>query len=688
MYSYSCSNLDKLIWLAETLKKDSPFAPNIETNEPPLRPYQLWKKARYKEAFRKSDQMHKTFEKSSLAMTHKLDDIIKLPKSLPKKTIKDDLEYEGCGRRSIPQSTPQVLLSFKVYTSPVTYPEEVDETLGTPMEEEPLDQTKLEDVGLTNHSISLSSREVPSFDEPEPQSQPLPSCPSLDVILDKESPEVLWIFTWTILDDDLAGLSCFFSDIEQNQGSISFSRFSYFSFIRFQLARVKDLRNHMCLVHGFERACVVLLLFLEHWYRLGLAEGVTSPTTVHYVALILDTNSEPFEAPPSPDYASAFDDDTKLLDAPTTPPPAMLSPRKRIRAWRDQEGLPSLFELRESSSATHVLSVIEKEHLVDKLIRKFNKKIVKCQKRVEKANQQSKDFENQNKDLQDKYNVLKNQTTNFEMNNKELNEQLKELIEKNNDLLAQTKLLKEQLQVKHVVIDTHVECHEKYAKIEAERYEYMIRYSAYFDNDKQHRKQIADQQVLFDKMSVQIVELDKHVRDLKNTVLEKDFKISEWEECVRNKDLEIEKYLECLNVCENKLHKIGQTNQTLHMIMPSKDNLYNGRKGIGFENPSYFEKAKDLRPTLYDEKIISLGYTLMFLTHSDKALEIEKFKRSRENKIEFAYDYVNLNASYVIEKINLEDDYFQEIINPDFDKIDSPFQQTRFSQTICSECDS
>nr|GFC01607.1 hypothetical protein [Tanacetum cinerariifolium] len=242
------------------------------------------------------------------------------------------------------------------------------------------------------------------------------------------------------------------------------------------------------------------------------------------------------------------------------------------------------------------------ESSIDKLIRKFTKKIVKCQNRVEKTNQQSKDFENQNKDLQDKYDVLKNQTTTFEMNNKELNEQSKELIEKNNDLLAQTKLLKEQLQVKHVMIDTHVECHEKYAKLEAERYEYMIRYSAYFDNDKQHRKHIADQQVLFDKMSVQMVELEKHVRDHKNMVLEKDFKISELEECLRNKDLEIEKCLKRLNVCENKLHKMGQTNQTVHMIMPSNDNLYNGRKGIGFENPSYFEKAKDLRPTLYDEK--------------------------------------------------------------------------------------
>nr|GFB35652.1 hypothetical protein [Tanacetum cinerariifolium] len=210
------------------------------------------------------------------------------------------------------------------------------------------------------------------------------------------------------------------------------------------------------------------------------------------------------------------------------------------------------------------------------------------------------DQESFHDDLQDKYNVLKNQTTTFEINNKELNEQLKELIEMNNDLLAQTKVLKEQLQVKHVVIYTHAKCQEKYAKLEAERYEYMIRYSAYFDYDKQHKKQIADQEVWYDKTSVQLVELDKHVRDLKNKVLENDFKISELEE----------------------------------------------------------------------------WYTSMFLTHSNDALEIEKFKRSRKNKIEFAYDYENLNASYVNEKINFEDDYFQDIINPDFEKINSPFQQT------------
>ncbi|GKA79787.1 hypothetical protein Tco_0786383 [Tanacetum coccineum] len=78
--------------------------------------------------------------------------------------------------------SPQVLLSFEVYTSPATYPKEVEETIGVPMEVKPLDQMKLEDVGFDtfSHDIPLSSREVPSLDESKPQPQHLPSFPSLD----------------------------------------------------------------------------------------------------------------------------------------------------------------------------------------------------------------------------------------------------------------------------------------------------------------------------------------------------------------------------------------------------------------------------------------------------------------------------------------------------------------------------
>ncbi|GJU10850.1 hypothetical protein Tco_1133246 [Tanacetum coccineum] len=82
-----------------------------------------------------------------------------------------------------PQNTPQFLPSFEVYTLPVTYPKEVDETIGILMEVEPLDHTKLEDLGLNtcNHDIPLSSREIPSVDEPKPQL--LPNFSPLDVSL-------------------------------------------------------------------------------------------------------------------------------------------------------------------------------------------------------------------------------------------------------------------------------------------------------------------------------------------------------------------------------------------------------------------------------------------------------------------------------------------------------------------------
>ncbi|GKB06225.1 hypothetical protein Tco_0834458 [Tanacetum coccineum] len=87
-----------------------------------------------------------------------------------------------------PQSTPKVLPLFEEYTPPATYPEEVEETLGIPIEVEPLDETPLEDLGLNtcNHDIPLSSREIPSIDEPEPQPQPLTNYPSSDVSLGEE----------------------------------------------------------------------------------------------------------------------------------------------------------------------------------------------------------------------------------------------------------------------------------------------------------------------------------------------------------------------------------------------------------------------------------------------------------------------------------------------------------------------
>ncbi|GJW71034.1 hypothetical protein Tco_0127951 [Tanacetum coccineum] len=85
--------------------------------------------------------------------------------------------------KACPQSAPQVLPSFEEYTLPVTYPEEVEETLGIPIEVEPLDHTKLEDLGLNtcSHDIFLNSREILNVDKPEPQL--FPNFSPLDVNL-------------------------------------------------------------------------------------------------------------------------------------------------------------------------------------------------------------------------------------------------------------------------------------------------------------------------------------------------------------------------------------------------------------------------------------------------------------------------------------------------------------------------
>ncbi|GJY76375.1 hypothetical protein Tco_0481491 [Tanacetum coccineum] len=88
------------------------------------------------------------------------------------------------------KSSPQVLTSFKECTMPMTYPKEVEETIGILMEVEPLDHMKLEDLGMNTcmHGLFLNSREIPSVDKPEPQ--PLPSFSPLNVNLgDKIGPE-------------------------------------------------------------------------------------------------------------------------------------------------------------------------------------------------------------------------------------------------------------------------------------------------------------------------------------------------------------------------------------------------------------------------------------------------------------------------------------------------------------------
>nr|GEY08087.1 hypothetical protein [Tanacetum cinerariifolium] len=119
---------------------------------------------------RKSGQLHQNFEKRSIAMTHDwpIGDL---------DTMEDKVDNPCL------QSTPQVLSSFEVYTSPMIHLKEVEETIGIPIEVEPLDHIKLEDLGLNTNTrdLFLSSKGFFSVNEPEPQL--LPNFSPLDVNL-------------------------------------------------------------------------------------------------------------------------------------------------------------------------------------------------------------------------------------------------------------------------------------------------------------------------------------------------------------------------------------------------------------------------------------------------------------------------------------------------------------------------
>nr|GEU43296.1 hypothetical protein [Tanacetum cinerariifolium] len=154
--------------------------------------------------------MHQTLEKSSLAMTRKLDDMIKLPKSQPKRTYKEDLECE-----TVMVKMPRCMSwlgSTDAYDKPIGSLE-VEETLGTPMEAETLDQTKLEDVdeSLTEERVPeppIKSHRPDSFRQKEVDSLTIHTPPSPHVAsfypndmlyLRRRMSKVLRSSIWTIL---------------------------------------------------------------------------------------------------------------------------------------------------------------------------------------------------------------------------------------------------------------------------------------------------------------------------------------------------------------------------------------------------------------------------------------------------------------------------------------------------------
>nr|GFA44033.1 hypothetical protein [Tanacetum cinerariifolium] len=108
------------------------------------------------------------------------------------------------------------------------------------------------------------------------------------------------------------------------------------------------------------------------------------------------------------------------------------------------------------------------------------------------------------------------------------------------------------------------------------------------------------------------------------TILKNDFQKEESRNIDR--ELALEKQVKELN---NIVFKRSQSAQTVHMLTKSQV-FYNHstRQALGFQNPCYLKKAQQLKPKLYDERIIEKFDAVMILD-TEETLMLAEESRSK-----------------------------------------------------------
>nr|GEY40713.1 hypothetical protein [Tanacetum cinerariifolium] len=126
--------------------------------------------------------------------------------------------------------------------------------------------------------------------------------------------------------------------------------------------------------------------------------------------------------------------------------------------------------------------------------------------------------------------------------------------------------------------------------------------------------------------------MSEHLKEKKSleqkiTILKNDFQKEE----SRNIDgeLALEKQVKELN---NIVFKISQSAQTVHMLTkPQVFNNHSTRQALGFQNPCYLKKAQQLKPKLYDGRIIEKSDVVVIPDTEDTLMLVEE---SRSKMIE------------------------------------------------------
>ncbi|KAI3758622.1 hypothetical protein L6452_06189 [Arctium lappa] len=192
------------------------------------------------------------------------------------------------------------------------------------------------------------------------------------------------------------------------------------------------------------------------------------------------------------------------------------------------------------------------------------------------------------------------------------------------------------------------------------------------DNDEKLSNAVAEKKVLVETLHKNIDTKAKEqtiilqeVTETKTKLRKSEFDFIELMKLHSSTSKENISLLAKLKSLEEKLYKLGQTEQTIHLNKP-KPEIDKWR--LVYENPHYLKKGKSEVPALYDLTFLKLARRIRELkvfwtglSKEDEARETEK--RKNTTKVQLPFRYAKLNNSYnddpIYQKKTLSNDFFQ-----------------------------
>ncbi|GJS43133.1 hypothetical protein Tco_0568176 [Tanacetum coccineum] len=147
----------------------------------------------------------------------------------------------------------------------------------------------------------------------------------------------------------------------------------------------------------------------------------------------------------------------------------------------------------------------------------------------------------------------------------------------------------------------------------------------------------------------EILNLKSQAWEHEKTFASENGKFDEYVQPLLKRKNEFEKknqeFFKQINDLDNRLRKVGQTDQTLRLLLPKEDNVNTGKQGLGIEikndvkNPSLLRNAKELAPCLYniDEIGKELPSDHKIITEEELKCEAEKCLKVKQRKSPLSY---------------------------------------------------